>query len=58
MKVILETAIDIAKTFRYQDDCIALNDNGVFAQYFHLIYPPEMILKCINISKAVCNFLD
>ena len=45
MKVILETAIDIAKTFRYQDDCIALNDNGVFAQHFHLIYPPEMILS-------------
>ena len=41
----IETAIIIAKTFRYQDDCIALNDNGVFAQHFHLIYPPEMILS-------------
>jgi len=43
----------------YQDDCIiALNENGVFAQHFHLIYPPEMVLKCTNISKAVCTFLD
>ena len=54
----IETAINIAKTFRYQDDCIALNDNGIFAQHFHLIYPPEMILKCTNISIAVCTFLD
>ena len=46
--------------FKYQDDCIALNDNGIFAQHFHLIYPPEMILKCLctDISKAVCTFLD
>ena len=49
----IETAKNIAKTFRlYQDD------NGVFAQHFHLIYHPEMILKCTNISKAVCTFLD
>ena len=25
---------------------------------FNLIYSPEMILKCTNISKAVCTFLD
>ena len=53
-----ELAKNISKTFRFQDDCISFNDNGVFGEHFHLIYPPEMILKCTNISKAVCTFLD
>jgi len=53
----IETAQAIAKTFRYQDDCIALNDNGVFVQHFHLIYTPEMVLrlKTTKISKTVCT---
>ena len=46
----IKTTKNIGKTFRYQDYCIALNDNGVFAQHFNLIYPSEMILKCTNIS--------
>ena len=54
----IEIAKKIVETFRYQDDCIALNDNGIFAQYFNLIYPPEMILKCTNISKAVKSVLS
>ena len=53
-----EDAIALAHTFRYQDDCIAINDNGCFRRHFLNIYPIEMVLDCTNISKAVCTFLD
>ena len=42
----------LAKTFRFQDDCIAFNDHGAFRDH----YPPEMLLENTNISAAVCNF--
>lgn len=54
--------IDIAKrlasTFRYQDDCIAINDSNLFNEHYRHIYPPEMSLECTNVSHAVCTFLD
>ena len=54
----IETAKKLAKTFRYQDDCVAINDDGVFRNHYLRIYPCEMLLKGTNISKATCTFLD
>ena len=62
VKLVQDGNIDVAKllsnTFRYQDDCIALNDDGAFCQHFRNMYPIEMTLENTNISKAVCTFLD
>ena len=33
----MENARRLANTFRYQDDCIALNDNGEFEKHFSKI---------------------
>ena len=52
------TAKKLANTFRYQDDCIALNDDGEFGKHFSKIYPSEMVLESTNISKCVVTFLD
>ena len=54
----VNVAIKLANVFRYQDDCISLDDNGEFAKQCNNIYPTEMILECTNISKAVVTFLD
>jgi hypothetical protein len=54
----IESARSLSNTFRYQDDCIALNDNDVFRHHYMNIYPVEMTLENTNISKAVCTFLD
>ena len=54
----IQTAKDLANTFRYQDDCVALNDNGSFAMHYDKIYPREMILNATNISRDKCTFLD
>ena len=52
------TARKLAQTFRYQDDCVSFNDDGAFKNHYKYIYPPEMVLKSTNISKATCTFLD
>ena len=59
-KLVKESKVHEAKlqTFRHQDDCIAFNGDGVFALHYSNIYPPEMKLENINISKGVLNFLD
>lgn len=54
----LDTAILLSNTFRYQDDCIALNNGDIFAKHWAKMYPPEMTLECTNISKHVVTFLD
>ena len=54
----LQTAIKLSSTFRYQDDCISLNNGDEFAKHFANIYPPELALECTNISKCVVTFLD
>ena len=54
----MENARRLANTFRYQDDCIALNDNGEFEKHFSKIYPSEMKLESTNLSKCVITFLD
>ena len=52
------TAKKLANTFRYQDDCIALDDDGEFGKHFSKIYPSEMVLESTNITKCVVTFLD
>ena len=54
----IEIAVRLSKVYRYQDDCITINDSAEFAKHFDKIYPPEMTLECTNISKAVVTFLD
>ena len=54
----MENARRLANTFRYQDDCIALNDTGEFEKYFSKIYPSEKKLESTNLSKCVITFLD
>ena len=54
----LGTAKLLSNTFRYQEDCIALNDGDAFRQHYRRMYPPEMTLENTNLTKAVCTFLD
>ena len=54
----VDTARKLAQTFRYQDDCVSLNDEGVFKLHYNNIYPPEMLLKSTNLTKATSTFLD
>ena len=54
----LNVALKLQNLFRYQDDCLAINDSGVFSNHFIHIYPPELNLKNTNISTAKCTFLD
>ena len=44
--------------FRYQDDCIVIDDDGLFAQHYEKMYPKEMVLNCTNLSPNKSNFLD
>ena len=44
--------------FRYQDDLISLNDDGLLGQVLEDIYPEEMIVNCTNVSPRKCNYLD
>ena len=54
----ISTAKCIANMFRYQDDCVSINDNGLFSRHLKYIYPKEMVLKSTNISRDKCTFLD
>ena len=54
----LNVARKLQNLFRYQDDCLALNDSAEFSNHFIHIYPPELTLKNTNISAAKCTFLD
>ena len=44
--------------FRYQDDCIVLNDCKQFVRYLNNIYPDEMVLENTNVNQNECNYLD
>ena len=44
--------------FRYQDDLISFNDNGMLGRLLSSIYPPEMIINCTNVSPRKCHYLD
>ena len=44
--------------FRYQDDLLAFNDDGMLESVLTAIYPPEMIVNKTNISVRKTIFLD
>ena len=44
--------------FRYQDDCLVLNDCKQFSKYFNNIYPIDVVLENTNVSRTECNYLD
>ena len=44
--------------FRYQDDLISFNDNGLLGELLSTIYPPELVVNCTNISPRKCYYLD
>ena len=44
--------------FRFQDDCLAVNDNGLFGSIINDVYPSEMIINNTNISVSKCSYLD
>ena len=54
----IEVAKKLSNVFRYQDDCLAVNDDGLFAEHFKNIYPSELKLNNTNISVNKSNFLD
>ena len=44
--------------FRYQDDCLVLNDCKQFVRYLNSIYPEEMVLENTNVNRTESNYLD
>ena len=44
--------------FRYQDDCLVLNDCKQFVRYLDSIYPEEMVLENTNVNHTESNYLD
>ena len=44
--------------FRYQDDLVSFNDDGLLGTLLSSIYPPEMIINCTNVSPRKCHYLD
>ena len=54
----IENARLLNDTCRYQDDCIVLNDKGIFDNLYKDMYPTSMILDKTNLSKCKSNYLD
>ena len=44
--------------YRYQDDCIALEDNSTFREFVSDIYPEEMEVENTNVSPYSSTYLD
>ena len=44
--------------FRFQDDCLVLNDCKQFSRYYNSIYPTEMVLENTNVNAMESNYLD
>ncbi len=51
-------ALKFNKTFRFIDDLIDLNNDGVMERIWKEIYPPELILKKENPTDQKATFLD
>jgi hypothetical protein len=45
------------KCFRYIDDLLCFNNDGLMQKYMHDIYPPELILKLANPTNQAAPFL-
>ena len=50
-------AKSLSDSFRFQDDCIVFNDQGIFEAKWKEIYPVEMQLEKTNTGNS-CTFLD
>lgn len=48
----------LGNIFRYQDDAIVFNDNGVFGEICRDIYPEELVLLNTNINRTNVHYLD
>ena len=48
----------LSNIFRYQDDAIVFNDNGLFGEIYKDIYPEELILLNTNINRTNVHYLD
>ena len=48
----------LSNIFRYQDDAIVFNDNGLFGDVYKDIYPEELILLNTNIHRTNVHYLD
>ena len=49
----LDVARKLQNLFRYQDDCLALNDSGEFSHHFILMYPSEYIYSLKSIKGVL-----
>ena len=54
----IDDASSLANIFRYQDDCIVLNDKGLLDTIYQDIYPEELTLLNTNVSPCKVTFLD
>ena len=45
-------------SFRYQDDCLVLNECKQFSRYYNTIYPNEMVGEKTNVNRIESNYLD
>ena len=48
----------LSNIFRYQDDAIVFNDNGIFHDICKDIYPEELVLLNTNINRTNVHYLD
>ena len=48
----------LSALFRYQEDCLVFEDNGVFGSIVSDIYPEEMEIECTNVSPCISTYLD
>ena len=53
-----DIALKLSNVFRYQDDCLVFNDDGLFSKHYKKIYPSELTLNNTNISRDKSTFLD
>ena len=49
---------NLQNIFRFQDDLIAFNDQGLLIDIINDIYPTEMIVNNTNITTCKVNYLD
>ena len=58
-KTDIKTARKFSNSFRYIDDLLTIDNNNLFLEHVHEIYPTNLILKRSNVNNdQICNFLD
>ena len=58
MSTDLHTARRLSMSYRYIDDLLMFNSNGIMDEHKTLIYPPELILNKENKNNTNATFLD